>query len=43
MLEQSHTSLKKEVEIKTVPDILLCHFLTQSLAKVNIIFKNQIL
>ena len=27
MLEQSHTSLKKEVKIKTVPEILLCqHF-----------------
>lgn len=43
MLEQSRTSLKKEVEIKTVPDILFCHFLMQCSAKVNIIFKNQLL
>lgn len=43
MLEQSRTSLKKEVEIKTVPDVLLCHFSVQCFAKVDIIFKNQIL
>tara|TARA_R110002020_G_scaffold98268_2_gene234107 strand:+ start:85552 stop:85761 length:210 start_codon:yes stop_codon:yes gene_type:complete len=43
MLEQSRTSPKKEVKIKTVPEILLCHICYKTLAKVNIKFKNQIL
>ncbi len=41
MLEQSHTSLKKEVKIKTVPEILLCHFSCKTLANVLIKFKNR--
>ncbi|MCM4164993.1 hypothetical protein DHC50_15435 [Arenibacter sp. A80] len=38
MLEQSHTSLKKEVKIKTVPKILLCHFSCKTPAKLIIKF-----
>jgi hypothetical protein len=41
MLEQSLTSFKKEVKIKTVPEILLCHFSCKTLAKVVIKFINQ--
>ena len=41
MLDQSHTSFKKEVEIKTVPEILLCHFSCKTLANVIIIFKTK--
>lgn len=40
MLEQSHTSFKKEVKIKTVPEILFCHFSCKTSAKVTIKFKN---
>ncbi|HCO82075.1 MAG TPA: hypothetical protein DIT95_00890 [Arenibacter sp.] len=41
MLEQSHTSLKKEVKIKTVPEILLCHFSCKTPAKLIIKFTYQ--
>lgn len=41
MLEQSHTSPKKEVKIKTVPEILLCHFSCKTSAKVIIKFLNR--
>lgn len=40
MLEQSLTSLKKEVKIKNVPEILLCHFSYKTPAKVIIKFIN---
>ncbi len=42
ILQQSRTSLKKEVKIKTVKEILLCHFACKTLAKVIIIFNYQI-
>jgi hypothetical protein len=38
MLEQSHTSLKKEVKTKTIPEILLCHFSCKTPAKLIIKF-----
>ncbi len=43
MLQQSRTSFKKEVKIKTVPEIIICHRIVKTLAKVIIKFKNQVL
>jgi hypothetical protein len=42
-LQQSRFFPKKEEKIKTVIEILLCHFIVKSSAKVIIKFKNQIL
>jgi hypothetical protein len=42
-LQQSRFFPKKEEKIKTVVEILLCHFIAKSSAKVIIKFKNQIL
>jgi len=42
-LQQSRFSFKKEEKIKTVIEVLLCHYIAKSLAKVIIKFKNQIL